>query len=77
LDLHEQYMPCGIVDEDSGQRRITFGISFRTSDCIVDALDAWWAALAATEQVAMAQLQINMDNGPESSGRRTQFCSGW
>jgi Rhodopirellula transposase DDE domain len=29
--------------------------------------------LDETEQVAMARLQIKMDNGPESSGRRTQF----
>jgi len=66
-------MPCGIVDEESGQWHITFGSSYTTSDCIVDALDAWWAALEATAQVAMARLQINMDNGPESSGRRTPF----
>jgi Rhodopirellula transposase DDE domain len=73
LGLHEQYIPCGIVDEDSGQLCITFGSSFKTSDFIVDALEAWWAALDEVEQVAMAQLQITMDNGPESSGRRTQF----
>jgi Rhodopirellula transposase DDE domain len=53
--------------------RITFGSSYKTSDFIVDALEAWWAALEETEQVAMARLQIKMDNGPESSGRRTQF----
>jgi Rhodopirellula transposase DDE domain len=73
LGLHEQYIPCGIVDEDSGQLCITFGSSFKTSDFIVDALEAWWAALDEVEQVAMAQLQITMDNGPESSGRRTPF----
>jgi len=73
LGLHEKYIPCGIVDEASGQLTITFGSSFKTSDCIVDALEAWWAALEETEQVAMARLQIKMDNGPESSGRRTQF----
>jgi hypothetical protein len=73
LGLHEKYIPCGIVDEDSAQLRITFGSSFKTSDCIVDALEAWWAALEETEQVAMARLQITMDNGPESSGMRTQF----
>jgi hypothetical protein len=39
----------------------------------VDALEAWWAALEETTQGAMARLQIKMDNGPESSGRRTQF----
>ena len=40
---------------------------------IIDALEAWWAALDASEQVAMTRLQIKTDNGPESSGRRTQF----
>ena len=73
LGLKEKYIPCGIVDEESGQLSITFGSSYKTSDFIVDALAAWWAALDANEQVAMARLQIKMDNGPESSGRRTQF----
>jgi hypothetical protein len=73
LGLQEKYIPCGIVDEESGQLHITFGSSYKTSDFIVDALEAWGAALDATEQVAMARLQIKMDNGPESSGRRTQF----
>jgi len=73
LGLHEKYTPCGIVDEDSGQLHITFGSSYKTSDFIVDALEAWWAALDASEQVAMARLQMKTDNGPESSGRRTQF----
>jgi hypothetical protein len=73
LGLHEKDIPCGIVEEDRGQLSITFGSSYKTSDCIVDALEAWWAALDETEQVAMARLQITMDNGPESNGRRTQF----
>ena len=63
----------GIVDEDSAQLRITFGSSFKTSDFIVDAIEDWWAAFEETEQVAMTRLQIKMDNGPESSGKRTQF----
>jgi transposase len=73
LGLKEKYTPCGIVDEESGHLHITFGSSYKTSDFIVDALEAWWAALDVTAQVAMARLQIKMDNGPESSGRRTQF----
>ena len=73
LGLKEKYVPCGIVDEESGQLHITFGSSYKTSDFIVDALEAWWAALDTSEQVAMTRLQIKMDNGPESSGRRTQF----
>lgn len=73
LGLKEKYIPCGIVDEDNGQWRITFGSSYKTSDFLVDALEAWWSALDETEQVTLARLQIKMDNGPESSGRRTQF----
>jgi hypothetical protein len=73
LGSKEKYVPWGIVDEDRGQLHLTFGSSYKTSDFIVDALEAWWAALDETEQVAMARLQIKMDNGPESSGKRTQF----
>jgi len=73
LGLKEKYIPCGIVDEENGQVRMTFGSSYKTSDFIVDALEAWWSALDATAQVPLTRLQIKMDNGPESSGRRTQF----
>jgi hypothetical protein len=73
LGLKEKYLPCGIVDEDNGPLRLTFGSSYKTSDFIVDALEAWWSALEETEQVPLTRLQIKMDNGPESSGRRTQF----
>ena len=75
LGLTEKYIPCGIVDEDSAQLHLIFGSSYKTSDFIVDALESWWAALDQSEQVAMARLQIKMDNGPESSGRRTQFLN--
>ena len=50
-----------------------FGRSYKTSDCIVDTLEARWEALAAPEKAAVALLQINMDNGSESNGVRTQF----
>jgi hypothetical protein len=73
LGLKEKYIPCGIVEEDRGQLHITFGSSYKTSDFIVDTLEAWWTALDEAEQIAMARLQIKMDNGPESSGKRTQF----
>ena len=83
LGLHEKYIPCGLVAEARGQWTMPFGSSYKTSDCIVEALEDWWAALDEAEQVAMARLQIKMDNGPESSGRRTRllqrmvaFCDG-
>ena len=73
LGLKAKYVPCGIVDEESGQLHITFGSSYKTSDFIVDALEAWGATVDKAEQGAIARRQIKMDNGPESSGRRTQF----
>jgi hypothetical protein len=73
LGCKEKYIPCGIVDEDSGELRITFGSSSKTSDFIVDTLAAWWQALDEPDKAAVERLHIKMDNGPESSGVRTQF----
>jgi hypothetical protein len=69
----EPYMPGGIVDEDSAQLSVTFGSSAKTSDFIVDTLTAWWQGLPAQEQRAIEREPLKMDNGPESSGVRTQF----
>jgi hypothetical protein len=73
LGWHEQDIPCGIGDEARARLRIPFGSSCKTSECIVDALDAWWATVEETEQAAMPRRPSTMDNGPESSGKRTQF----
>jgi len=68
-----QYIPCGVLDEDTAQLYVTFGSSAKTSDFIVDTLTAWWHGLSAQEQRAIDRVQLKMDNGPESSGVRTQF----
>lgn len=73
LDCQEKYHPCGILDEDQGQLYLTFGSSAKTSDFIVDTLAAWWAGLTAPAQAAIQRIQLKVDNGPESSGVRTQF----
>jgi hypothetical protein len=73
LGCQEKYIPWGMVDEDTGQLSLTFGSSYKTSDFMVDALEARWNALDAQEKATTEQLQIKMDNGPESSGVRTQF----
>jgi hypothetical protein len=73
LGCKEKYIPCGIVDEDTGQLSIMFGSAYKTSDFIVDVLEARWNALEAPEQAAVELLQIKMDNGSESNGIRTQF----
>jgi Rhodopirellula transposase DDE domain len=69
----EHYIPCGILDEDTAQLHVTFGSSAKTSDFIVDTLTAWWQGLSRQEQGRIDQLQLKVDNGPESSGVRTQF----
>jgi hypothetical protein len=69
----EKYIPCGIVDEDSGQLYLNFGCSYKTSDFIVDHLWLWWENIMAKEKAQINLIQIKVDNGPESSGVRTQF----
>ena len=44
-----------------------------SSDFLVDSLYAWWKCQSPEEQARVTDLQIKTDNGPESSGRRTQF----
>ena len=73
MGCKEKYVPCGIVDEESGALHITFGSSYKTSDFIVDVLEAKWAALDAQDKAATSLIQSKMDNGPERSGKRTQF----
>ena len=69
----EKYIPCGIVDEDSGQLYLNFGSSHKTSDFMVDNLWMWWKNLRQQEQEEINLIQIKVDNGSESSGVRTQF----
>jgi hypothetical protein len=73
MGCEEKYVPFGIVEEDSGALYLTFGSSFKTSDFIVDSLMGWWENNPEHERAAIAHIQIKVDNGPESSGVRTQF----
>jgi hypothetical protein len=73
MGCEEKYTPFGIVDEDEGALYLTFGSSFKTSDFIADSLMDWWENTPAQERAAIAHIQIKVDNGPESSGVRTQF----
>lgn len=71
----DKAIPCGIVNEDSGALFLGFGRSGKTSDFIVDILKAWWHSLTPQQQTETEIIQIKVDNGPESSGVRTQFLS--
>lgn len=73
MGCKEKYVPFGLVDEDSGQLSLTFGSSAKTADFIVDSLYDWWESLSIQEQVNITHIQFKADNGPESSGVRTQF----
>ena len=66
-------IPCGILDENSGQLYLHFGRSYKTSDFMVDNLQSGWTSLTELEQQETRLIQLKVDNGPESSGIRTQF----
>ena len=65
-------VPGGILEPVTGRSFLFFGTSYKTSDFIVDGLQLWWKE-RKQEFGGLKQLVINMDNGPECSGRRTQF----
>ncbi len=50
-----------------------YGVTSKvTSDCLVDRLEQWWECVR--ERFArITTLVVNLDNGPESHSRRTQF----
>ena len=73
MGTKEKYVPCGIVDEDTGQLYVTFGSAYKTSDFMVDNLEQWWTSLSITEKQQLENIQIKVDNGAENSGIRRQF----
>lgn len=73
MGAKEKYIPCGIVDEDTGKLYLNFGSSRKTSDFMVDNLSQWWSTLGRKEKQQIELIQIKVDNGAENSGVRTQF----
>ncbi len=68
----EKLVPGGILEPVTGRSFLFFGNSNKTSDFMVDGLLLWWAERKDSLS-HLKQLVVNMDNGPECSGRRTQF----
>jgi transposase len=64
--------PVGIFLPSSDELFL-YGVTSKvTSDCLVDRLVDWWESVK--ERFAhITTLLINLDNGPESHSRRTQF----
>jgi len=65
-------VPGGILEPVSGRAFLFFTSSYKTSDFMVDGLLLWWNE-RKDDLSDVKRLVINMDNGPECSGRRSQF----
>jgi hypothetical protein len=64
--------PVGILLPQHDDLRIFMATSKATSDCIVDCVEMWWADVRLRFPDA-ERITLLQDNGPENSGRRTQF----
>ena len=74
LATKEKLIPVGILEVASGQLDLSFGSSHKTSDLLADYLEGWWQR-RGRELDGIEELLLLVDNGPESSGRRTQFLA--
>ena len=68
----EKLAPGGILETANGQSFLFFTSSHKTSDFLVDGLDRWWTG-SQERLAAVKRLVVNLDNGPECSGHRSQF----
>jgi hypothetical protein len=66
MGVEEKYIPCGILDEDTGQLYLNFGSSYKTSDFIADSLSLWWNMIPQSEKQQIDLIQIKVDNGSDS-----------
>lgn len=64
--------PGGILEPVAGKPFLFFGTNYKTSDFMVDGLLLRWQH-RKPELQGLKQLVINLDNGPECNGRRSQF----
>jgi transposase len=68
----QKMVPGGILEVENDFAFLFFSSGGNTSDFLGDGLDAWWKERKAIFPQAK-RLVINLDNGPDCSGRRTQF----
>ena len=72
MGYKDKLAPFGILNMMTGLLTIRFGVSFETSDFIVNCIEQWWNDNKANHS-RIRQLVINLDNGPHNSSHRTQF----
>ncbi|UUZ62589.1 hypothetical protein LP417_21835 [Polaromonas sp. P1-6] len=70
--MKEKLVPGGILEPVSGKSFLFLGTNYKTSDFMVDGLLLWWQH-RRPELCGLNQLVINLDNGAECNGRRSQF----
>jgi Rhodopirellula transposase DDE domain len=73
-DMHPEAIlaPAGILEVDTDQLNLVFGMSRDTSDFVADCLELWWTNRQAAHP-DVSRLLIDLDNGPEIASSRTQF----
>jgi len=72
MNPEAKLIPYGILNVLTGFLTFFFGTSLETSDFIADCIESWWIENLG-DNMGIEELIINLDNGPNSSGRRTQF----
>lgn len=68
----QKLVPGGILEPVSGRSFLFFTSSYKTSDFMADGLLLWWNE-RRQDLSHVKRLVVNMDNGPECSGHRSQF----
>jgi hypothetical protein len=68
----EKLVPGGILEPVTGKSFLFFGTHYKTSDFMADGIFLWWEE-RKQELSGVRQLVINLDNGPECNGHRSQF----
>ncbi len=72
MRVKDKLIPGGVLEPLSGKAFMFFTSGCKTSDFMVDGLTLWWDE-RKEDLSHVKHLVINLDNGPECSGRRTQF----
>ena len=71
----EKLIPVGILEVKGGALDLQFSTSpAKTSDLLADCLESWWRRHKRLYP-GVEELVLNLDNGPEASGRRARFLS--
>ena len=78
LGCQAKYIPCGVVDEDTGQLSITFGSSAKTSDFIVETVEARWQCLATrTNSAPPRSSSSKWITAPKAAACARSFSIAW